>query len=380
MNGRSSAFHAMPRPKTRVVGIDYMRLFAAFSVMLYHYGYYFGLAGGVFGAKVPSFPSLNFAWFGWIGVEIFFVISGYVITYSAAASGPYQFVRGRVKRIWPGVLLCGTISALVACFIPHTPFGLIMASYARALTLSPKGPWIDGVYWTLVIEIIFYACIYVALRLRGTKGLRVVAAALTLWSGLYWIATSLNSTMHTHASDYVFGVLLLRHGCLFAFGMYIYFLQVNSKDMVSSTFASLALVSCMHEILQQATPAAAIAHSDFVMLPLLIWSSCVLFMLVAAWCNFAKARNDSRSDGVAQALGRMTYPVYLLHGTIGSVLLPLLPHLLAVPACVILVLTLSGLITCGPEQFLAAKLGKLLDRARDFIQNPPDGTVPSAAE
>jgi peptidoglycan/LPS O-acetylase OafA/YrhL len=55
---RPSAAQASQKAENRVIGIDYMRLFAALAVMLYHYGYYFGLTAGEFGGKVP--PSHSF--------------------------------------------------------------------------------------------------------------------------------------------------------------------------------------------------------------------------------------------------------------------------------------------------------------------------------
>jgi len=374
---RPSAAQTSQKAENRVIGIDYLRLFAALSVMLYHYGYYFGLTAGEFGGKVPSFPFLHFAWIGWVGVEIFFVISGYVITYSAAGSTPYRFARGRVKRIWPGVLMGATISALFATYIPHVSRSAILASYARTLVLSPKGPWVDGVYWTLVIECIFYAIVYLTLRRRGWDGLKLVAAALALWSGAFWMAASLSPALDARASEYLFGLLLLRHGGLFALGMYIYFLQVDFGDRLSWALASLALVSSAHEIFHQATLAAEIAHG-FVALPFLVWAACILFMMTAVWTRFSTVAGASRSNRIAQWFGRLTYPIYLIHGVIGTVLLPRLSNGVAVWASVALVLTVSTVIISGPEQFIAAQLGWAMDWAWDFVHAKPDFPAASA--
>ena len=372
-----SAPHASQKSERRVIAIDYMRLFAALSVMLFHYGYFFGLTAGDFGAKVPSFPSLHFGWIGWIGVEIFFVISGYVITYSAAASTPYLFARGRVKRIWPGVLIGATISAWLATSIPHTSLIAILACYARTLLLSPKGPWVDGVYWTLVIECVFYTIVYLTLRWRGWAGLKLIAAALAVWSSAFWLAESLSPALQTRAGDYLFGVLLLRHGGLFALGMYIYFLQIDFGDRFSRPLAFLALLSSAHEIFHQALSAGQIAHG-LVELPFLVWAACILLMMTAAWTGFSTVPSASGSNRIAQWFGRLTYPIYLIHGMIGTILLPRLPHGLAVWACMALVLIVSTVIISGPEQFVAAKLGRAMDRARDFIRSNPNLPAASA--
>src|ERR1700750_2863052 len=54
-----------------------------------------------------------FTWFGWVGVEIFFVISGFVIANSAAKSSPSEFLRGRALRLYPAVWVCATLTFLV---------------------------------------------------------------------------------------------------------------------------------------------------------------------------------------------------------------------------------------------------------------------------
>ncbi|WP_371734275.1 hypothetical protein [Acidisphaera sp. S103] len=52
------------------------------------------VSGGV--AEFPSMAKIT--WLGWVGVEIFFVISGFVISYSAAGVSPFVFLRRRIIR------------------------------------------------------------------------------------------------------------------------------------------------------------------------------------------------------------------------------------------------------------------------------------------
>jgi peptidoglycan/LPS O-acetylase OafA/YrhL len=353
----------------RAIGIDYLRLFASLSVMFYHFGYFFGHTSGAFGSKIPIIPSLHIAWVGWIGVEIFFVISGYVIAYSAARSTPFQFAKGRVRRIWPAVILCATLSAALAFLLPHTHASEILPAYLRTLVISPKGPWVDGVYWTLVSELAFYFLIYVTLAFRGASGMKFAAIGLTIWSSLFWIVSSHVAPFRAHASDYIFGVLLLRHGCFFALGMFIYSLQNNPGDKTSAAFACVALFACAQEIFHQAIPAAAIAETRLVAAPLVIWCCAVLLMLAFVWTPFMKRRQDSAANRVAQTLGRMTYPIYLLHSTIGSLLLPHMPTPLGVALSMAVVVVLSGLIVAGPEQMIANRISVLFDRVQQRMAN-----------
>ena len=54
-----------------------------------------------------------FTWFGWVGVEIFFVISGFVIANSATQSSPGAFRLGRVLRL----MSLGCCRDLLLCLV-----------------------------------------------------------------------------------------------------------------------------------------------------------------------------------------------------------------------------------------------------------------------
>ncbi len=74
--------NALPSSKSHLFGLDLLRLFAAALVVFNHFGAFSEALPDV-GAPF-AFPSLNFMTrFGWVGVEIFFVISGFVIALSA---------------------------------------------------------------------------------------------------------------------------------------------------------------------------------------------------------------------------------------------------------------------------------------------------------
>jgi peptidoglycan/LPS O-acetylase OafA/YrhL len=61
-------------------------------------------------ASGPTIPSgADFSWFGWIGVQVFFVISGAVIAWSATRNTGKGFFIGRVARLWPAMIISATI-------------------------------------------------------------------------------------------------------------------------------------------------------------------------------------------------------------------------------------------------------------------------------
>lgn len=75
----------------RLIGLDLVRFFAAMSVVLYHYTARHGST---------SFETLSvFTKFGYLGVPLFFMISGYVISLSAANRTASEFLISRFIRL-----------------------------------------------------------------------------------------------------------------------------------------------------------------------------------------------------------------------------------------------------------------------------------------
>jgi peptidoglycan/LPS O-acetylase OafA/YrhL len=84
--------------------LDPLRFGAALSVAVFHQMFWSWAWSSIgvppafehYVAADVLFPSAApFTWFGWVGVEIFFVISGFVIANSASKSSPIEFLLGR---------------------------------------------------------------------------------------------------------------------------------------------------------------------------------------------------------------------------------------------------------------------------------------------
>lgn len=108
---------------------------------------------------------------GWLGVEIFFVISGFIIPYSMARSRyewrnyPY-FILKRWVRIDPPyllsiifVLLLNAAAALWLVKSPAFELRQVLLHVGYLLPFFPPLEWLNGVYWTLAIEFQYYLLI-----------------------------------------------------------------------------------------------------------------------------------------------------------------------------------------------------------------------------
>lgn len=263
---------------------------------------------------------------GWIGVEVFFVLSGFVIAYTAAGSSAGRFARNRVVRLMPAVWFCGTITALAWGIHGGLPdLGL---RYLATLTLWPTGPWVDGAYWTLPVEVAFYALVFIALALRAFRYVEGLFATLCIASGAYWM---------TRLAGYAFvpselatGVLLA-HGCYFALGGALW--AASTKGWTVSRVAT-ATVSLGAGALQIVFVAHG-AGGRSIIAPELVWLAAVSGIVFSVWeAQLLQAWLGRYSSGI-RILGLMTYPLYLLHDDLGNMVRTTLP----VPPLVAIALT-----------------------------------------
>lgn len=103
--------------------------------------------------------------FGFLGVAVFFLISGFVITHVAQRETRRQFAVKRLLRIYPP-LMVSILLIIAISFIQDTE-RLTIGQYAQTMTLANyfRVPTFiaSGVAWTLVIEMLFYVGVFVTL-------------------------------------------------------------------------------------------------------------------------------------------------------------------------------------------------------------------------
>lgn len=342
--------------KRLYAGPDILRLLAASMVVLYHLS--------ETGSNRPTWPVTGtdaplgwlqpYAWMGWIGVQMFFVLSGFLISASASNSTALGFLRKRALRIFPALWISCLIAFVVRAMWGE-PFGDLVMPLFKSAVLSPKGPYIDGVVWTLVVEAVFYVLICAVIRLSGGGGFdrMVVPTALAIGtaSSAFTVIAHLQPDLPVLRS-FLFDVLLLRQGMFFAIGMLLFRLIENQLTPV----IRVALVAF--------TLAAAVQIADMVdgshsfIVPLLIWmaSSLLMFLSVKHLARF----DLGRWQVLCRELGLLTYPLYLNHFVLSQALMPVLanwlPAAALLPGIFCLLLANAWLIARYPEKALQRRL------------------------
>lgn len=157
--------------------------------------------------------------FGWVGVQVFFLVSGLVIAFSARASEgrPWRFLRSRVLRLVPAVLISTVLAVLVEFLVFGLPPGTAVIQGIRTILFWPLPPWIMGQFWTIGIELVFYAMIFGLLSTGRFNAPDRLGAALIMVSLAYWIIRL--STGGIDPIGRVTALLLLQHGAYFGMGV-----------------------------------------------------------------------------------------------------------------------------------------------------------------
>ncbi len=379
------------RPSTHIAGLDLIRLAAAMFVVFDHFTAHkrnewviHAIGGGL-----PSFPALSpITDAGWIGVDIFFVISGLVIAYTANGNSPRRFAESRFFRLMPSVWIISTVSAIILMFASSVEWHRIFTSYLQSIVLSPVGQWVDGSYWSLCVEIVFYALIFAILcknkfseidRLLGFAGVVVSILAVVnfMFSSRYPLLAAVFGSWPAK-------VFLLNNGTEFVFGVFLYLvLFIGANSFRLGVLAICFLGCCTHitfdiyavSAIISKVPGgnAGIVESGFAFwAPLILWLAAVLAMIISVRFNALITNRFWYAMPTIRQMGLLTYPLYLIHSPLGLVVLQRVykathSSTLALIAAIIVVL-LAAAAVLMIEPALRAMIKSPVRRGVDFVQ------------
>lgn len=342
----------------RVRAVDGLRFLAAFGVVLAHYTARENDAWIKPVSKV--FPQLhNITIYGSLGVYLFFIISGFVIVMSAWERTPRQFIASRVGRLYPAYWLAVLLTAALIFFDRAAPIGQAWKSIGISgvlvnLTMT-QGAWgvpnVDGVYWTLFVELKFYLLIGVILIWGLTR--RRILVLCALWPLLAILAANSHQGL-------LVDLLAPGYAPFFAMGMLIYAIYRDGPS-----FAPIALLAgnwafAMHDAattMPKWLDRLSGGHTSSTVIMAVI-TMCVVLLLIATLTPVA-----TLSWRWLTLLGSLTYPLYLFHQRIGLWLISLRPLELS-PYVTLAVVVV---VMCGfaylVHRFVERPLGPRLRRA-----------------
>jgi peptidoglycan/LPS O-acetylase OafA/YrhL len=280
-------------------------------------------------AGAAQFPSaVRWTWFGWIGVQIFFVISGFVITNSAVLVSPMQFWAGRLLRLYPAVWVCATLSLVAQYFIGGISPPALFGRYIKSMLLVPWPTiyWLDGVYWSLAVEITFYALIFLVLALKRVSLIHGLAWFLTIPSAGFCafhlielqFVSEPDVVLFLRAHQIALPVLLLRYGSLFALGIWLWLAANERMTVAGRTGLMLALVGsaigAYGRTLEMIVVCPA-ASGQSPLIPVVILLAGILIVAGSSQSTGYVPPGPIRT--ALRYLGLTSYPLYLIHNVVG---------------------------------------------------------------
>lgn len=347
----------------RFYEIDLLRFLAALSVVLYHYTYR-GYSQGEY--SPIAYPELGrFTKYGYLGVDLFFIISGYVVLLSAQGKTVRQFFISRIVRLYPAFWAACTITFIVKCIWGTGPADTGMSASLHAgvsqyvVNLTMLQDFfhvenIDGAYWSLAIEITFY---FLVSLLIGYHLMRQID-----WVIIGWLAfTALPSKFHMGGA---FETLFFpSYAPYFASGMLFYLLQKpNGRTVLRYVLLFVSYLLAIRACKGHVSGMITFYHEYFSwkVAAGFVTSFYFIFYLIA----FRKI-DFSRFTWLAW-LGALTYPLYLIHSDIIFIAFhrtgQMFNKYVLLCMALIIVLAIAYLIHVLIEKRLSKPLGKVVTR------------------
>ncbi|MEV5987885.1 acyltransferase [Streptomyces sp. NPDC052051] len=230
-----------------LTGLRWMAALLVFGLHVRNFGYFDGtgnrIATWAFGA-------------GANGVSFFFVLSGFVLTWSTRPNDrALTFWRRRFARVFPVHLVTAALALLMACTLAHQSRPTVPEAVANVLLVhSWWHPWwqsLNPVSWSLACEAFFYAAfplLALLLRRLGARGSALLAGASVLavlalsWADTHhWLTQDMYSLPAARLPEFVLGAAVAR-------------LVLLDRWRGPALEASLALATVGYFLVPQVTP------------------------------------------------------------------------------------------------------------------------------
>lgn len=326
--------YELPGVSQKILFADKLRGLAALSVVISHFAYGFWAyeqeVARLIGAPPLSAttPIVDFqkiwlpeGFFGHFGVALFFLISGFVVPFGLLDRSRLDFAMGRVFRIWPtyaaGLAITVTLVVLSARYF-GAPLPFSWATAVLQLLMIRDLFWvpsIDGIVWTLEIEVKFYLlCLVIASALRRGSVPLVLTTGLALAAFSISCALLLPDWLTSGAPLYRVSYALFLSAQMITFMLIGVTFNFHYRGLVSGRLGLLlGSVFLVATLLQWAF--GPIRSS---LAPGSISYALGLTVFTAAYV----ARNAlARPSAALGFLARISYPLYVVHGVGGYVIM-----------------------------------------------------------
>ncbi len=329
----------LPLQQQRIQELDALRGFAVLMVAAFHY---YARYDQIY---KHSFEHADWFYAGRMGVQLFFIISGFVNFMTVEqVKGAGDFLYRRFTRLYPTYWIC-----LIITFGLVSWWGLagreVSANVALWNLSMVHELWglqhVDGVYWSLLPELLFYALMALLLLIRQHQKIWLISS---LWTLLIW-----GQLQYDWFGPAPAKLLNLHYGLFFIAGIHFYHLFKRRRHFAHHLFILLALLLSFR------------LYNDSTDRLWLFSFFLIFYLTIYGQMRWIKWRP-------LLWLGQISYAFYLLHQNIGYLILNELKSAWGATAWWMvfiplpLVLLLAHLVTVYLERPIIKKLRSLFRR------------------
>jgi len=345
--------------------LDLLRFTAAVSFAIYHWTYRPVVNG------VPSdtaFGSLQeYSRFGYLGVDLFFLVSGFVILWSSSNRQALSFLASRVSRLYPSFWVCVILTALLLWATGRAQSGMTPATVALNLTMIPGQlgvPLVDVVYWTLFVELKFYLMIFLALLVIPKAR---IEAALFIWlATAVLVFGAVHAGLNSLSVHALKSLSLYPYAQLFIAGAFFFLIWRDGR-----THARIAAIAvCLGLAITQVSEQAPGFVRDVTLIDKFGAVGIIITLFAVFMCLALKVWKLSTRPVLAQ-LGALTYPLYLLHNGIGKTIWSMLPVALSNGLRLFVVIVAVGSLTWNVTKLVEKRACPRLNAMLQYLVNLP---------
>lgn len=370
---------------SRIDFANTLRGFAALAVVISHYyGVFWSSRAAVEAiTNAPALPLETHAIPGYIswlhafpifnwgayGVALFFIISGFVIPFSLQKMSWVGFSINRILRIMPTYFVGFSVSLLAilmssAYFSREWPFSVreVLIHYIPGIRDIMWSRGIDGIVWTLEIEMKFYLVCALLIVWFRQQSLKVFFAPVALFAFALYLNRMIPVWGNTNVSAFQLAMtyMTVSQYIIYMFIGVLFHYLYRGKIDANKAYLGVGCLFAMFCIHWWAGPYAANLG--------VAWSYAFALLTFAFSYSFP---NLFKSNRVFDFLADISYPLYVIHGVAGYVALRIMLDmgfkawsslLIVTAACLFLSWLLHVLIE-SPSQKLGKQLAANLTRA-----------------
>ncbi|MFF5112507.1 acyltransferase family protein [Streptosporangium sp. NPDC000509] len=323
MNGTGS--REALRGNGRLAELDLLRFLAAIAVLAFHYFIAFASVWGDRPAEL--FPAIStVSGLGILGVELFFMISGFVILMSIWGRSLGAFALSRLVRLYPAYWVSVAVTAAVYGLTAATALDpkLSLGEYGINLTMLQRALGVydaNGVYWSLWVELRFYVLISI-----------LVIFGVTLNRCLVFMGVWLLAAGFFAGSDeaWVELVIMPKYAAYFVGGMAFFLMTRFGPRLVLWCLAGisggLAVSAAIDRVAGRVEKVgyAAMPVPEWAVVATVVGFYVLMAMVALGWLGWLRWRG-------LVVLGALTYPLYLFHTPAAVLIVPALRDVLPPP-------------------------------------------------